>query len=522
MPSKKKPVTAATTGTEGRSDTAARRSVTEYCTPERRAAVPKRFKLTVPEPKGHHGLCIGRDEELEQIHGYFATQYRAEDQGLLHEDDCVACIITNAPGSGKTTLREEFARQAKKRDIACIELTPGALTDPGRFVRAIIHYAAREPSPDSPTDTTTGAKVRARLRKLTRKVKRLVPGLAAVAAGTTADLLVPSTGGFVGWVTAKTLERKNRLAERLIEAIGDDAVPVDEVLALQLLTETHEAQYLLTVDEAHTWADQGVNRDGLHAMLSMIGNPSAREENGIRGGGLLLSGLGNVKDNLDGLGLSRAAIIWMGELTEAHSQKIIHHAIDELPEKRLPKGRRKRVLATWPKELAGAFTHWPQHAAVAGQIAKAMILQTPKATVADDRNHLEWTKTKTAEAIVALYTTQLGNAVRDGDPRAPRILAAAAQLSGGVLTVDTVDEIITRCRARKGLPVEPPDIKHTIGMLKRAGMLRDERVWGPHGQIDQYRIGIPSLTDYTLNGLSERQRQAAMATATEILAETAD
>lgn len=476
--------------------------------PDRLSQIPDDVNLNVSEPKGYQGLCIGRDKELEQIHGYFATQYRNEAAGLLGEDDCIACILTNAPGAGKTTLREAFIQQLREKGIEGLELSAGSLMHPDAFVDALVLHAAPKGTKANRDVAPEVQERRKGLHKLWFAIKQAKSSYIPPAVSMLIDLFQPGLGTAGGAVAGTALELRDQYTKRLVNEINmtGDLTPLQ---ALAALAETYDGQYILTVDEGHTWADPDLDRKMLHEVLSIICNPSVRKDGEIRGGGLLISGLGNVKDNLDGLGLSRAEVIWMRSLNQQEAETIIRHDLKGIPKTMLGGAKRKRILADWPPRLAESFHPWPQHAGVCGRVAKAMVLARPTAGAKDEPEQLEWVKTKAAERIVTLYAKQLGMAVTGADPDAPGILAAMRLQCPGMLPHKAVYTAVEDCRRRRGLDFEPRAVKRTMGLLKQHGIIRDEQQRPEAGGIiEGYETGIPSMADHTAHVMQLERPEA--------------
>lgn len=495
--------------------------ITELMRPERIAAIPKGINRHVPEPRGHKGVCVGRENELKQIAGYFHSQYENEAEGLLHEDDCIACILMNAPGGGKTTLREEYIRQVAKVDTVAIELTTGELMHPAAFSEAIIRYGITAPRAEPPEDAANAKPQRDRLTKLLRTVKG-VPGIIATrAVGVMAESYTLGSGPYAATATAAVLQMKNNLTEQLANEIETTGAMIPPDRALELLSETHNGNYLLTVDEFHVLGNDRLDINSMQELLSIVCNPTIRKTRNIRGGGLLISGLGNVKDNLDSLGLSRAEVVWMTGLSRADAEYTIRKSLEELPEIILAGERRVKIVAEWPHRLADTFSRWPQHVGLAARAAKRVLQQSAQMSEATDAERLEWVMTATADKVVMLYTSQLHDAQRDADPHAPTVLAAMAELSDGFMPTKAVLHAVERCRESRGLSGEPSAVKQTMALLKRHGIIRDRRIRPPEGAIVAgYGTGVSSIADYTLKMASESERKDAYEWARWALAES--
>lgn len=465
--------------------------------PERRAAIPKDVNLNIAEPKGYHGLCVGRSVEMAQIGGYFRGQQRAERAGRLDRNDCVACIIANAPGAGKTTLREAYLEKREKEGITPIELGPAQLMHPEVFIEALVAFAAPASQKGAePTAETRSLRERLWSAWISCRAAGRILFVGGVA--TVAEHVQPGLGTPAATLTNAGLAVRDSMAEALLHTI-DEAKVVTADRALGAIDQALKGQYILTVDEAHTWADPGLDRVGLHEVISAICSPSIRKSQEMRGGGLLISGLGNVKDNLDGLGLSRADIVWMRPLTRAHAETIVRYEIKQVGEEALGGELRTEVLDYWPKVLASSFEPWPQHAAVAGVTAATMLEERPQADQAARREQLEWVRTAAAEQIVELYTERLSDAKKTADPDMPIVLAAMAEQTGGTLPTDAVYDATATMRSRRGLPVEPSDIKATLGRLRQYSIIMDVRIKPAGGGIQEaYATGIPSMATFTL------------------------
>lgn len=481
------------------------------CTPDRLTAIPEGLPESVTPPKGHHGLCVGRKDELKRIHDYFATQWQSETEGRLADDDCVACIISNAPGAGKTTLREQFGIDVVEQGRAWIELGPAAMATDNEIAEAIVEYASLEPPEDVP-GKSKGEGIR---RKLAERWNQLLAGLqrhrsalVGAAVGTAGSLGTGlPVGALAGTLTTIGLQRKDNLAEEILKQIETLKRPPTTKEALQALTRSFEGRYVLTVDEAHEWQEARLDRGALHRNLDIICSPSLRKRAGIRGGGLLISGLGDVGDHVDGLGLSRAGRVWTVELSEDDAMRVIAHEMGNPAEYVTDEAARDLIIATWPSTLAGTFTGWPQHAGTAGRMAQTMLRAGALERASSPNDVLGWVQTRTAEAIQDLYGTQVEKGELLGDREAVPLIAAWAQRTHGEFERDDIFTIVEHCL--RGTP--DPDGRLVAGKLsglKRAGILRDHRETREDGFIVKtFRMGIPSLVDY-IHGI---KGEAAMA-----------
>lgn len=520
----------------------AKPSVVDLASESRIAVIPETLRMSAKSPKGHKGLCVGRKEELLSLADYYTTQWKGDQRGELNEDDCVAALLTNAPGAGKTTLRQQFALEQAKQGIAVIEISVGELARDERLIRALQSYADQPTlkealeaqdetagAPPGPTkvDEDDGGKeggiVSAREGDengtVTGKIRNVA--LRLLMAHPTAMIVggvIMYMGGDAGGVmiTVGALQTLQDQHDAFREVIRKEP-PVDGVTALAQLSATHHGRFIIAVDECHTMLEDKGSGPDLLLNIEALANPTVRQKSDIGGGGLLLCGLGNFADQLDGFGLTRAQVIWLDELNEAQSMAIIGHYISQA---HIDGERRARVIDPWTIELARTFTHWPQHAAAAGRFAQLMLERTePDSVDPEERERLDWVRTLTAREIARLYNGRIKAAAKSVPNVDPEAVAALATVSGGRMPRKAVTLTVTAGMREIGEAVTAEGIERAITGLKRAGLLRDGE--GPirrDAPPADLRMGVPSLRRYIIETTPPALMRVAEVRAASIMA----
>lgn len=454
--------------------------------------VPKEYRFIETQPKGHKGLCLNRDQELDSIDQYFTKQWAEDALGQLEQNDCIAYLITNAPGAGKTTLREEAGKRKLQKGITVIELNKYALADDSTLIDELLAHAEQDMRP-KPTDD--------RLPLFIRGYKAIInhEQTPNIVAGT-ADILL--TGGWLSiTLAAYRLIRGDR--ERL-RTIIEQKRPDTVKRALQALSEAHEGRFLITVDECHTWGDRNTDRSSLQRNLDYLVNPTVRSQIGLRGGGVLLSGLGDAMGHLDGLGLSRARVAWVGELEPADVVTVMEHHMGKAT---ITAEYRDRVQTEWINHMSRTFSAWPQHSSVAGLIAAKTLQQAQKdgfhTQPEKDKELLEGVIACTARVVRRLYDDRILAAVERTYPGINEFIVGLANVSDGTIPVRAINLAIMDAAAADHHPeLTGEEVRHSRLQLQRAGLIRPNV--DPEAdsirEISDYSIGIPSLRDYITTG----------------------
>lgn len=207
--------------------------------------VPKEYNFTTAEPKGHKGLCLHREDELGHIHGYFMKRWEPKKYGTLLSNDPMAYLITNAPGAGKTTVREEAARRFMDEGVTVIELDPEDLADDKRLVEGLLEHATATEAELSPSEQKSfisnlyGQAITAPGRG---------PVMTGIATGAMMLANMPGllvTAGATVTAVAAEILRSNRA--KTMEAV-EAKWPTTPKQALKLLSQTHQGRFLVTVD----------------------------------------------------------------------------------------------------------------------------------------------------------------------------------------------------------------------------------------------------------------------------------
>lgn len=479
--------------------------------------VPKKYDFTAAEPKGHKGLCLHRDEELDEIHDYFMRQWEPEKYGPLLANDPMAYLITNAPGAGKTTLREEAARRMMLEGVTVIELEPRMLANDERFVDGLVRHAQTDEEDLKPH---AGKSFIANMYGAAISNVATVPLATGLTAGALIGLgapavLVPIGAAITGVAAASLRERREQTKQALAKGM-----PKNPVEALQLLSRTHNGRFLVTVDEVQGWGGIREGRSTLETNIGLLTSPSARGADNITGGGLLMSGLGDSPEHFDGLGLSRAKAIWLSELREEDSAKVIAHYINAMP----LKGQiRERVRDQWCEALATQFTHWPQHSSAAGLIASLTLRQAEEDATALDPKHdellLNRVKACTARAIARLYDDRIQKAGERSYEDMPAVIVAMADLTDNRMSLKTVDYAIEVAAAASDRDADEARCTEVRGTLLRSGLLRPNL--NPKTRylrdVMHYSIGIPSIRDFIRDGTPTDVMQEFLALNQEML-----
>lgn len=485
--------------------------------------VPSEFKFVTVEPKGHKGMCLDREDELNDIEKYFGRQWEKDGKGELDDNDCIAYLITNAPGAGKTTLREEASVKLMEQGIIPIEINTFALETDEQLVEMILEQAAgqKKRRKRAKNQKKKEEKGKSKPRQL---LTRIVES-PELASGTAAGLDVVFTGGVSSAALAGyRLLRKGY--EILRQRIAEEQ-PKTVTEALQALDDAYEGKWIITVDECHTWSDPKVDRKTLRRNIGYLTNPSFRDSIDIGGGGLLLSGLGNAASDLDGLGLSRAQVSWLGPLTVESGIQVIRK---EIREAEIPEAYRDRVIEQWVTQLNSTFTQWPQHSAAAGMVAaKILRVATAKGFDQDpvkDEMLLQYATWCTASIVQRLYDARFRRAQQLSSARAPEYIVALANVTNNRMSEDVVRMTVAEAgKAAKKLLTGKEESDHIDGLL-RAGLLRPTKPNKGETQtlrdVDSYSMGIPSLQTYITQGVPADEMAQHEEMARRLLAESKD
>lgn len=463
-------------------------SVTELANDTRYAQVPKELRRKDLSPKGHKGLCVGRDEILDGLADYFITQWRSSTDGELRDEDCVASVITNAPGAGKSTVAEEFAIRHAAKGVAVIEIDGAELATERQLIKALRGYA-EQGELAKPIECNEPVSL---MRKVVNWLlySRATPLVAGAGAlGLTGGNVIAGAGATAG-VTA-VQEALDKFRTRIVDN-GDPGLSAED--ALKALNETHGGKFIVLVDECHELANPKLQTPELIAHIGHLAKPRSRQKLGIRGGGMLFAGLGSFPDDLDGLGLTRAKVEWLGELDGESAERIVRHYLANTP---LRSGRKGAIAPTWVPRLAHAFSHWPQHSAAAGVFASELLKATDKAPAPPDdpaeTELLEHVITLTARDIQRLYQSRITNAKNMQPNIEAAAIAAMANLTNNQIPQNALVALIGECLQEGKVQVTVAAERECIRDLKRAGLCRDLWVTEDGRRADYYAMGMPSL-----------------------------
>lgn len=472
-------------------------SIRNLTSSDRFDAIPDGFLQGHHTLKGHSGQCLGRERELKNIGQYFGRQWLAEAEGDsdddVTEDKGFAHIVTNAPGAGKSTVIIEFAMRCAHVGIACPLLKPETFTNEDKFIKALRTYAAKT------TSTTTS--------RVTRTAIRLAsnPNWSTAAAGMM----------FVAGYPIEALQVKagatalQPMAESILK-LWDRSPPTSAEEALALVSRATNGHFILMVDECHKWLNPKTDRDALSGTIAAIVDPDIRQEVGIRGGGLLMAGLGSITRELDGLGLTRAKTTWLPALPIDVAHETIRRKIIAATKKHLD--RRNRIAIPWSDQLTADFGSWPQHTAAAAVTARELIRATNRdeehrgPDLGRDNAQLEWVRTMTADQVIDLYQQRYDAAEKAAGPLAPATMAAIANRTGNRIPKRALHASVRHMLNND--PAQSPrsreDVYGAVSRLIGAGLIRyDDSKDRRRSDLTKAEIPMPCLRRYITEMVSE-------------------
>lgn len=467
---------------------------------DRYAKIPEGFQVEGDPLKDHSGIFVGRKREIQRITRYFGDRWLAEEQGAkgatASRSQAFAHVITNAPGAGKSTLLTEIALRMSLRGVLC----PILLTQ---------HFESEE------TLVTELHRVARSQRKRQLMDYLREPLQAALDYDDLGRLVgggLALSGEVVsGMIAKETIPALQKTARRLQKAFGRSP-PDSLVEALELLSKGTDGRFIILVDEGQEWLGLSKRaRLRVRKNIKQITDVGHRKGRNIRGGGLLLAGLGSLARSEDELGLTRAGTTWLGPLALEDSALAIAKAINST---RISSERKRRVREPWSAQLSGDFSTWAQHTAAAMAVVRDLLEATDrgksegtKAQVrARDAEQLEWARTMTARAVVDLYSRRMDASEKATTGWTAPIMAALSRLHNKRIPKEVVYEALAtisahdrRRRGNRRLSVDE--------MLRRTmhtGVLRYAV-----GELDlttdtEYlELGMPSLGRYVYEKLDQ-------------------
>lgn len=495
-----------------------RPTVNQLASDERYARVPAKLRRKNLSPKGHKGICVGRDEMLRGLSDYFVQQWRDSEAGTIRDDDCVAAVLTNAPGAGKTTAREEFAFRHAHQGIAIIEVQPSELADDADLITALKGYA-NQPKLSKPIKPRENPSLLRRAWHRGTEWLLKSEGVPISAGG--AAMMALDGGIATALTTTGTIKSVQEAILRFRKKMRWSR-PKNSSDALKMLNETHEGKFIITVDECHKLGNPEVRSRDLHKHIEYLANPTGRTQLGIQGGGLLLAGLASFPDELDGLGLTRAQVEWLDELDGDSAEAIVRHYLKRTE---MPEERRKAITRRWVPELAHAFRYWPQHSAAAGAFANELLTATnstwqynPKDP--DEYDLLQHVTTLAARDIQRLYQQRVRNAMSAQPAIQPEDIAALANITHDRIPPKALVKLLTSSQKEAGLPMSTDDLMKCLRDLKRTGLCRNRTVQRDGRKEEYYSFGMPSLQQHITENAPPKLMQECTERAQRIIKDT--
>lgn len=502
-------------------------SIRELGSPARVRTVPAPVATIDRALKGHLGLCVGREHELGRMQEYFTVQQQAANDGATDVNDCLATVLTNAPGAGKTTMIEEFIMRQEQAGIHCIELTPEELHQEDWLLAALRkHVKVKQSTPQGKL---------MRIGNLLAEATLSSP-LLATAAGTIVGLVKKDP--IAGATAAAVVSLAQEIGKRryMLRAALDEQPPATPEDAIELLDRVYDGKYIFTVDECHDWLD--VKRSQLPNVkrnIRLITDPGQRSSEQRQGGGAVLAGLGDATDALDTLRLTRARVFWLGELDSDAARDAIQHQIELAAKDGNQVERVAELAPAWSQQLADTIPHWPQHCAAAGHIARRTIELTdpsrPNDQIPDatEEERLDWVHTVTAERIIALYGERRGVFEGAYGKYTSHAVMTLATKTDDNMPVEALRETIRRAskvELRGSTYAERKDyVDQSLSTLKRSGLARpigmeDVSLGEYRRDESDWRVGIPSIRRYILEGCTPADLRRAEKVAGKAMRET--
>lgn len=439
-------------------------------TEARSKAVPKEFYISERSEKGHSGTFVGRNTTMQDIETFMQ-------QNSSGSSPAFAMLLTNAPGSGKSTVLDEFRFRWARDGCPVIQIGADAFLSRPEFVDQLqsTDLWRREPSPE-----------------MRRWAKFQAAGLltwilyqGSRAFATLKQVPPPPDASLRRW-----MEVANELHE--MTKAKPPSTPEDALVAID---QACRKGFVIAVDECSGWQGHGDSAVA-KGLLNLVADATRRRGAGVQGAGLLLAGLSDAQVVTDQLTLSRAKIVHLEPLSREECAELIRTELRAA-------GAPPSIEERWTATLSRDFGMWTQHSRRAASVASEMIKRTYSAglTAAEREatwdQRLQWVREQTGRQIVHLYAHIVGRASDQIGPRAVRALAAAHQR-----TLGQIPDLEFHAIVQDGLARHPkrtqrhPDTDSAIQVLMHIGLVHQALGVTPENRAISWSIPMGSLTSY--------------------------
>lgn len=436
-----------------------------------RMPVPEALEIPERSGKGAGAIFVGREQVLRDIEA-FLKQKRTE-------NDAFALLLTNAPGSGKSTIIDELRFRRAQAGQPLIQLAPGAFLSEQKLLEAL---------------------------QATDLWQRSLGQKAAIWAATRGI-------GLIGWIGESHLrltavlkgvpvrpyarfKRWRQVADRLHE-LTEREPPTTVEAALRAVDRACRRGWIIAVDECNFW-DEHQHNETVRSLLYEVADPTKRDASNLAHGGLLLCGLSNAQQATDRLTLSRAKIERLPPLDDAEVALLIRTHLDRA-------GAPPAITDRWTETLTRDFGKWTQHAQRAASVAAEMIRRTYALRLDADTRERTWdhrlqlVREQTAGQIVKLYGRIAAKAQKLIGSRALLELAESNQRTGGRIAHEQCMGIIRRGLARGERQRPEAQGERAVERdLMAMGLLHEHEIVDDQQSSSTWSIPMGSLTRHIL------------------------